>query len=103
MAWPAGDDAYGRMATVSVAYAVTFVGGAVPQGQEANRTLSSSTHGLRLGEFPCAIEDFGPRAKEAHRIVPPLDDRQAIRNFAVAAAELDGPPTALSRPASATA
>jgi hypothetical protein len=55
-----------------------------------DRMLSSLTHGLRLGEFPCAIEEFGSRAKEAHRIVPALYDRQAIRNFAVAAAELDG-------------
>src|SRR6266404_9524102 len=49
-----------------------------------------STHRLRLGEFPCAIEDFRSRAKEAHRVVPALYDRQAIRNFAVATAELDG-------------
>ena len=29
--------------------------------------LPGSTHRLRLGEFPCAIEDFGSRAKEAQR------------------------------------
>src|SRR5260370_40324116 len=50
----------------------------------------TSTRGLRLWEFPCAVEDFGSRAKEAHRVVPALHDRQAIGNFAVAAAELDG-------------
>src|SRR5467141_1440091 len=50
----------------------------------------ASTHRLRVGESPCAIENFGSRAKEAHRVVPALHDRQAIGNFAVAAAELDG-------------
>src|SRR5258707_14292912 len=50
----------------------------------------ASTHRLQVGESPCAIENFGSRAKEAHRVVPALHDRQAIGNFAVAAAELDG-------------
>src|SRR6516165_3751503 len=49
-----------------------------------------STHRLCLGEFPCAMKDFGSRAKEAHRVVPVLHDRQAIGNFAVAPAELNG-------------
>jgi hypothetical protein len=43
----------------------------------------SSAHRLRRGEFPCAVEDFGTRAKEARRVVPVPRDRQAIGNFAV--------------------
>ena len=50
----------------------------------------ASTHGLRLGKSPCAIEDFASREKETHCVVPPLRDRQAIGDFAVASAELDG-------------
>src|SRR5258708_8466971 len=50
----------------------------------------SSTRRLRLRESPCAVEDFGSRAKQANRVVPALRDRQAIGNFAVSAAELDG-------------
>src|SRR6266850_4389110 len=41
-------------------------------------------------EFPLAIENFSARAKEAHRVIPPLHDREAIGNFAIAAAKLDG-------------
>src|SRR6267142_858381 len=55
-----------------------------------DRILPGSTHGLRFWECPCAIEDFRSWAKETHRVVPALYDRQAIRYFAVAAAELDG-------------
>ena len=51
--------------------------------------VDPSTHALRLGESPYAIEDFGSRAKEAHRVVPALHDRQAVGDLAVAAAELD--------------
>ena len=49
-----------------------------------------SVHRLRLREFPLAVEDFLARAIEPHGVVPPLHDRQAVRNLAVAAAELDG-------------
>ena len=42
--------------------------------------LDPSTRRLRLGKFPCAIEDAGSRQKEAHRVVPLLCDRQAILN-----------------------
>src|SRR6516164_7067555 len=49
-----------------------------------------STHRLCLWKYPGAIEDFWLRAKEAHRVVPVLHDWQAIGNFAVAPAELNG-------------
>ena len=41
-------------------------------------------------KFPPAIENFWTRAKEAQRVIPPLHDREAIGNFAIAAAKLDG-------------
>ena len=53
-------------------------------------TDRASQHGLGLRECPFAIQDFGARAIEAHHVVPASHDRQAVRNFAVAAAELDG-------------
>ena len=49
-----------------------------------------SPYGQCFGESPCVVEDFRPRAKEPHRVVPALHDRQAIGNFAITAAELDG-------------
>src|SRR5947207_11655516 len=53
-------------------------------------TPPRSTHRLRLGESPCAVEDFKSWEKESHRVVPPLRDRQAIWDLAVAPAKLDG-------------
>src|SRR5260370_42237108 len=49
-----------------------------------------STHRLRVGESPRAVEDFSSWEKEPHRVVPPLRDRQAIWGLAVAPAKLDG-------------
>src|SRR5580704_6544155 len=51
--------------------------------------VSPSRHRLRLRECPFAAHDLRLRPIEAHRIVPAGHDRQAVRNFAVAAAELD--------------
>ena len=48
-----------------------------------------SIHRLGLRELPRAVQDFRTRAVEPHRVVPAIHDRQAVRNFAVAAAELD--------------
>ena len=61
-------------------------------GQQETFSLrvAGSVHRLRLREFPCAVQDFGARPIEPHHVVPALHDRQAIWNFAVAAAELDG-------------
>src|SRR5438067_828451 len=50
-------------------------------------TPPRSTHRLRLGESPCAVEDFTSWEKESHRVVPPLRDRQAIWDLAVAPAK----------------
>src|SRR5580658_7703468 len=47
-----------------------------------------SVDGLRLGELPFAVQDFGARSIEPHRVIPALHDWQAVRNLAVAAAEL---------------
>src|SRR3977135_2118473 len=49
-----------------------------------------SIHALRHREFPCAVEGFGARAIEPHHVIPAWHSRQAIRNRAVAAAELNG-------------
>jgi hypothetical protein len=46
-------------------------------------------HRLRLRKFPFAVQDFGTRAIETDCVVPALHDGQAVRNFTVAAAELD--------------
>src|SRR6516162_305771 len=63
-----------------------------PEGPAStiSRHSAGSTHRPCLGESPFVIEDFGARPKQAHHVVPALHDREAIRNFAVAAAELDG-------------
>src|ERR1700722_19968901 len=53
------------------------------------KIMSSSRHRLRLRKCPFAAHDLRPRPIEPHRIVPSRHDRQAIRNFAVAAAEPD--------------
>src|SRR5580704_9906047 len=53
------------------------------------KIMSSSRHRLRLRKCPFAAHDLRPRSIEAHRIVPARHDRQAVRNFAVATAELD--------------
>src|SRR6266436_735692 len=53
-------------------------------------TPRRSTYRLRLGEAPCAVEDFTSWEKESHRVVPPLRDRQAIWHLGVAPAKLDG-------------
>ena len=55
----------------------------------AASTPPRSTHGLRLGESPCAVEDFTSWEKESHRVVPPVRDRQTIWGAAVAPAKLD--------------
>src|SRR4051812_4388520 len=45
---------------------------------------------LGLGEGPVPAEDLGTRAVGTHEIVPAGRGRQAVRNLAVAAAELYG-------------
>jgi hypothetical protein len=40
-------------------------------------------------KLPTSIENFGARTIEAHHVIPALHDRQAVRNLAVATAELD--------------
>src|SRR5262245_35905583 len=37
---------------------------------------------LRLGEFPCAVEDLGVRPIEGHDVVPAGHDRQPARDLA---------------------
>ena len=59
-------------------------------GAHPFRTFRASTRRLGLRELPLAAQDFGARTIEAHRVVPAVHDRQAVRNLAVAAAELDG-------------
>src|SRR6266487_4680624 len=49
----------------------------------------SSTLGPCQGKRPRAVEDFCSRAEEAHRVIPPFCDRQAVLYFAIAPAELD--------------
>jgi hypothetical protein len=49
-----------------------------------------SIHRLRLGEFPCAVQDFGARTIEAYHVIPARHGRQAVGDLAVAAAEPDG-------------
>src|SRR4029434_5330798 len=49
----------------------------------------ASLHGLRLPEFPCAVQDFRARAIETHHVVPARHGRQAVGDLAVAVAELD--------------
>jgi hypothetical protein len=48
-----------------------------------------SIHWARLREFPGAVQNFGVGAIEPRRPIPSIHNRQAIRNLAVAAAELD--------------
>src|SRR5258706_14791362 len=45
---------------------------------------------MRLREFPSALQNFSARPIEPHDVIPVLHDGQAVRNLAVAAAELDG-------------
>src|SRR5262245_35828841 len=47
-----------------------------------------SIHGLRLRKFPLAAQNLIARAIEPHHVVPSLRGGNAIRGFAVAAAEL---------------
>jgi len=35
-----------------------------------NAFAQHSIYGLSLREFPCAIQDFGARAKEPHHVIP---------------------------------
>ena len=85
-------------AVLGVSWRTAGIGAFRPlvQSRAAGRTSpltghpSGSIHRLGLGESPRTIEEFGSRAKEPHRVVPALHDRQAIGNSAVAAAELDG-------------
>src|SRR5215471_5281642 len=49
-----------------------------------------STLGLCQRKRPRAVEDFCLRPKEAYRVIPPLRDWQAIGDFAIAPAELNG-------------
>ena len=51
---------------------------------------SALIHRLRLRQFSCAVQDFVARAIELHHVVPPGHRGQAVRDFTVAAAELDG-------------
>jgi hypothetical protein len=44
---------------------------------------------LRLRELPSSIEDFFPRAIEAHHAVPALHDRQTVVDLAITTAELN--------------
>jgi hypothetical protein len=52
--------------------------------------LEYSIHGLRLRQCPCSVQNFGARTIEAYHIIPAGHSRQAVGDFAVAAAELDG-------------
>ena len=40
-------------------------------------------------KFPPAIDNFWARAEEAHRVIPPLHNREAIGNFVITAAKLN--------------
>src|SRR5882757_5158257 len=44
---------------------------------------------LRGREFPATIQDLGTGTIEPHHVVPASRDRDAVRDLAVAAAELD--------------
>lgn len=45
---------------------------------------------LGLREFPFAAENLRPWPIKPHGVIPPFRDGQAVRNFAVASAELNG-------------
>jgi Protein of unknown function (DUF1214) len=47
------------------------------------------SHRLRVWEFPCVVQNFWSRSIEPHQIVPAPHNGKAVRNRAVAAAELD--------------
>ena len=55
--------------------------------------LLASILGRGQRKFPLARENFWARAKEAHRVIPPVHDREAIGDFAIAAAKLHGDQT----------
>ena len=40
--------------------------------------IGRSINRLRLWEFPFAVQDFGVRAIEAHRVVPARHDGEAV-------------------------
>src|SRR5215831_8044431 len=61
----------------------------IPHRRSSGASLKRSIHWLRLGEFPGAVQNFGAGAIEPRRPIPSIHNRQAIRNLAVAAAELD--------------
>ena len=42
------------------------------------------------GKLPFAVQNFGSRPIQPNGVVPALRDRDTVRNFAVAAPELDG-------------
>jgi hypothetical protein len=50
----------------------------------------ASIHPLCFREFPPAVEDVLARLIEPDHVIPPFRGRQAVRDFAVAAAELNG-------------
>jgi hypothetical protein len=50
----------------------------------------TSIRGHSQRKLPPAIENFWARAKEPNRVIPPLDDREAIGDFAIAARKLHG-------------
>src|SRR5882724_66712 len=57
---------------------------------------ATSYHRLWLREFPRAVQDLRPGAIKAHHVIPAGHGRQAIGNFPVATAELDGDRTVLT-------
>src|SRR6478672_5152318 len=58
-------------------------------GEDVEAAHDDSTGRLRLGEFPLSAQYLRTRPIEPYRVVPALHDRNAVRNLAVAAAELD--------------
>jgi hypothetical protein len=54
--------------------------------------IVTSIHWLRLREGPYAVQDFGPRAVEADRVVPALHDWQTFQGLAITVSELDRNP-----------
>lgn len=60
------------------------------RGSAGGRPVQSSPCRLGVRELPAAVENPAARAIEPHCVVSAVHDRQAIRSFPIAAAELDG-------------
>src|SRR5882672_2937126 len=82
--------ACGENASDRAETAMNFFIASLPYAHPKTGSERPLTHRLRLRKFPGPVQDFGAWTIEPHRIVPTRHDRQAVRDLAVTASELDG-------------